>query len=82
MPLSLLTKDVVVTKEDRLVEFGLAEPACLLRREEDLNGDVLISPLALPDLAIATFSDAVQKVDLLCDRSLNLNRCNNKSLIA
>ncbi len=61
-----------MSEQHSLVELRLAEPALLLRREEDLDGDVLPAPLALPHLAVPTFAHALDQVDLLRYRPLNL----------
>lgn len=66
------TEDVVVSEHGCLVELRFAEPACLLRGEEDLDGDILVPPLPLPYLSVSTLSDASDQVDLLSNRSLNL----------
>ena len=68
-----LTQDVGVAQQSGLVEFGLAEPAGLLGREEDLDCHVLVAPLGLPHLAVATLADALLQRDLLGDRPLHLN---------
>ncbi len=61
-------------QEYGLVELSFAEPARLLCREEDLDGHVFSAPFPLPHLAVATFSDAVDQVDLLGDSSLDLGK--------
>lgn len=62
-----------MAQQHGLVKLGLAEPAGLLCGEEDLDGDVLAAPLALPHLTVATLADALDQRDLLGDRSLNLH---------
>ena len=72
--MALLTKYVLMAEQHSLVELRLAEPALLLSGEEDLDGHILPAPLALPNLAVATFADAAHQVDLLGDSPLNLQR--------
>lgn len=68
----MLTKDIVVPQQDGLVQLCFPEPAGLLSGEEDLDGHVLSTPFALPDLTIASFANAAYQSDLLCNSALNL----------
>lgn len=74
-----LTEDIGVSQQSRLIELGLAEPARLLGREEDLDGDILVVPLGLPHLAVAPLADAPLQRDLLGDRALHLNASTARS---
>ena len=40
-----------------LVDLGLAGPALLVERMEDLDGDCLPPPFSAPDFAVTTFAD-------------------------
>ena len=62
-----------MSEQSGLVEFGLSEPARFFRGEEDLDGDVFVAPVGLPNLAVATLADALLQRDLLGDRPLHLN---------
>lgn len=57
-------QNVLVTQHHCLVDLGLAEPRAFLPGGEYLNGDVLASPAAAPDLSKATLADYVHQLDL------------------
>ena len=63
-----------MSEQSGLVEFGLSEPARFFRGEEDFDSNVLVAPVGLPNLAVATLADALQQCDLLRNRSLNLHK--------
>lgn len=69
-----LTKNVFMAQQHCLVELGLSEPAGLLCGEENLDRHVLPSPFPFPYLTIASFANAANKVNLLGDCSLNLEK--------
>lgn len=67
-----LTQYIVMSHQEGLIDFGLSEPALLLRGEEDLNGHSLASPLAHPDLSVSPFSNLLDHLNLLGDSALHL----------
>lgn len=74
-----LTEDVLVSHQDRLIDLSLTEPAGLLAGEEDFDGHLLASPAAQPHLAIATFPNLTNHLDLLGDGPLHLKDTNMTS---
>lgn len=71
-----LTEDVLVSHQDCLIDLRLTEPAGLLAGEENFDGHLLASPAAQPHLAVATFSDLTNHLDLLGDGPLHLKELN------
>jgi len=55
-----------------LVDLSLAKPRSFLSREKDLDGNVLITPLALPHLTVPTLANTSNEGYLLRYCSLNL----------
>jgi len=60
-----------MTQRRRLIDFYLAMPRTFLARVEDLDRDVLVSPLATPDLAVPALAQEYFLLDLTSYRPLH-----------
>ena len=82
---ALLTQDVLVSHEHRLVDLSLPEPAGLLGGEEHLDRHLLPAPPAHPHLPVPPLADLLHHLDLLGDGPLYLRtqrRGQNGGLLA
>jgi len=67
-----LTKDVVMSHQEGLINFSLSEPALFLCGEKHFDGHSLSSPSAHPHLSVSPFPDLLHHLNLLGDGSLHL----------
>jgi len=67
-----LTEYILMPQHNRLVDLRLSKPGNFLRREKDLDSNILITPFSLPHFAISALSDTSNERYLLRDCSLNL----------
>ena len=61
-----------MSHQDGLVDLRLSEPAGFLSGEEDFDSYLLSPPAAEPHLAVPTFPDLTDHLDLLGDGPLHL----------
>ena len=60
-----------MSHQDGLVNFGLSEPRSFVRGKKDFDGDAFPPPFGDPDLAVPSFADGIDHVDLFGDGSLD-----------
>lgn len=61
-----------MSHQDSLVDFCFSEPAGLLCSKKHFHCYLFATPLSHPDFSIATFSNLLHHLNLLCDGPLNL----------
>lgn len=62
-----------MSHQDGLIDLRLSEPAGFLSGEEYFDGHLLSPPAAQPHLAVPTFPDLTDHLDLLGDGPLHLS---------